>query len=140
MTFAVKGRDTEEETLFNTPAEVKHEIAEQACNLFKHNCDPLIIPGDWKPFFAPIAGTDQLMIDTDKEITPEEIETALLSSGQDKAPGPSNLTIRHIRIGNISKRLAALFNRVLEIGVVPVKWTKANMDFFPKEILHTEAL
>jgi hypothetical protein len=80
MTFGVKGRDTEEETLFNTPAEVKREIAEQACNLFKHNGDPLIIPDNWKLFFAPIAGTDQLMIDTNKEITPEGIETAPLSS------------------------------------------------------------
>jgi hypothetical protein len=132
MTFAVKRRVTEEETLFNPPAKLKREIAKQACNLLKHNGDPLIIPDDLKPFFAPIAGTDQLLIDTDKEITPEEIETALLSSGQDKAPGPSNLTTRHIRIGNISKRLAALFNRVLETGVVPVKWTKANMVFIPK--------
>jgi hypothetical protein len=63
---------------------------------------------------------------------PAEIEEVLLKSGQDKAPGLSNLTIRLLCIAKIAYRLAKLFYKILETPIAPPDRTKANMIFIPK--------
>jgi hypothetical protein len=78
-----------------------------------------------------VENADLDMISVANPITLEEIEHALTICGQDKASGPSGLTVRHLRRAVIAKYLVPLFNNAKKLEKVPEKRCKSCIIFIP---------
>jgi hypothetical protein len=61
-----------------------------------------------------------------------EVVAPLRVCGQDKAPGPSGLMVRHLRRAEIAHLLAKIFNNPIQLQKGPVKCCKSRMLFIPK--------
>jgi Reverse transcriptase (RNA-dependent DNA polymerase) len=124
--------DESTEILHNKPEKVLQEVASQAAKLFEHNDAPLDINDEWAEFLAPVENADLDTISVADPITLKEIEHALRIFGQDKAPGPSGLTVRHLRRADIATYLVPLFHNAIKFENVAEKWCKSCMIFIPK--------
>ncbi|KAF7492646.1 Putative protein in type-1 R1DM retrotransposable element [Sarcoptes scabiei] len=67
-------------------------------------------------------------------ITKEYIESLIMKSSSQKAPGNDNITYSMLKAVReiISELLAKIFNKCLNIGYFPRQWKKATLIIFPK--------
>jgi hypothetical protein len=126
-----KGLDTNER-LYNLVDDVLSEIAEQTSRLFENAYDSLKYGPEWIEYFGVIDGVRLEMSCIAETILEPEVVAALRVCGQDKAPGPSGLTVRHLRRAENAHLLAKIFNNSIQLRKVPVQWCKLTMSIIPK--------
>jgi hypothetical protein len=95
--YAVKGNTDDDLKIINDPPLVLEEIKDTSKQLFQSRENKNApIPDKWKHDFETLIAEPELMRQIAKPPTTEEITHWISILGQDKAPGPSNFTIRHL--------------------------------------------
>jgi hypothetical protein len=123
INYAVDNSDPIFPQVINDPPLVLIKISRQAAKLFANDGSQLIIPPDWLEFFDVLPKAIHFMQESDRETAHNDIECAPHYCGADKAPGPSFLTVRHLRNLGVTDYLYKIFYAALRVELHPQNGT-----------------
>jgi Reverse transcriptase (RNA-dependent DNA polymerase) len=128
-------RDIESDfEILNIHDQVKTEIASQSHSLSQsrpNENNP--VPENWKRDFNDLIKKPEHMSHISEPPTLHKVVQWLQKLGQDKAPGPSGLTIRHLRRSGLAHKILKIFLRIHETKTFPKDWPKGNLVYLAKK-------